>query len=330
MKKIFFVIPVYKVEKYLHRCVDSVISQTYDNTAIILVDDGSPDNCPGICDDYARRYDNIKVIHKQNGGLSDARNVGIEYVRQIAAADDYITFLDSDDYVSKDFSKTLITLCEENGCDLAQCDYEKGSGESFSDTVIKSSIVFKSGEDMLLDQRLKSQSWAKIYKLHTFDNVLFPLKVLNEDEFTTYRAVYKAERVALINKKFYYYYQHPGSIMDDIAKRLKNNPHLFDWLDAYKERIRFFEQESKPQQIMRTHEKICTDVILRYCEQMYLKKNDRDEALVNGEYIRIYREHYKLMRGRKGISLKRRLMYMMFYIMPYSAVLPGKLLGLRK
>ena len=330
MKKIFFIIPVYKVEEYLCRCVDSVISQTYANTEIILVDDGSPDNCPKMCDEYAKMHDNIKVIHKPNGGLSDARNAGIEYVEQIADADDYITFLDSDDYVSKDFSEYLITLCEENNCDLAQCDYEKGSSDYFSDIEIKNNVVFNSGEEMLLDQRLKSQSWAKIYKLHTLDNVRFPMKVLNEDEFTTYRAVYKAKKVALTNKKFYYYYQRPGSIMDDIAKRLKNNPHLFDWLDAYKERIEFFEKEGKPQQIMRTHEKICTDVILRYCEQMYLKKADRDEALVNGEYIRLYKKSYALMRERKGISLKRRLMYMSFYILPYSAVISGKIIGLRK
>ena len=97
MNKIFFVVPVYKVEKYLGRCTESILAQTYENIEIVLVDDGSPDNCPNLCDEYADKYPNIKVIHKENGGLSDARNAGIMYVRKVADDEDYITFVDSDD-----------------------------------------------------------------------------------------------------------------------------------------------------------------------------------------------------------------------------------------
>ena len=94
MKKIYFIIPVYKVEKYLKRCVDSVLSQSYKNIHIVLVDDGSPDNCPEICDKYGEMNENIHVIHKPNGGLSDARNAALEYIYKNASQDDYITFLD--------------------------------------------------------------------------------------------------------------------------------------------------------------------------------------------------------------------------------------------
>lgn len=329
--KIYFIIPVYNTEKYLKRCVDSVLAQSYSDTEIVLVDDGSPDSSGKICDSYAGMHKNIEVIHKPNGGLSDARNCGLDYVESVASYDDYVTFLDSDDFVHQNYAEVLVSLCEKYGCGCAQCGYEKGSADSFSAAPsLNVTPTVKSSDDILLDQRLKSQSCAKIYKLSTFQNIRYPLGVLNEDEFVTYRAVYNSHKALLTDEKLYYYYQHNGSIMEIIAKRLKNNPHLFDWLDAYKERISFFEKENKPEQVMRTHEKICTDVILRYCEQMYLPAKDRDDALSGGEYIRLYKKSFPIMFGRKGISFKRRLMYLAFYIFPYSAVLPGKLLGLRK
>ena len=108
------VIPVYKVEQYIHECVDSVIAQTYKNLDIILVDDGSPDSCPAICDEYAERDNRIRVIHKKNGGLSSARNAGIDIARG-----EYICFVDSDDYVSEIYVEQLYTTLKESGADMA-------------------------------------------------------------------------------------------------------------------------------------------------------------------------------------------------------------------
>lgn len=328
--KLYFIIPVYKTEKYLARCIESVVYQK--DAQILLVDDGSPDSCPKICDDYAKQYQNITVIHKENGGLSDARNAGLTYLKQVALPDDYITFLDSDDYVSQTFTNALLSLGKRYDCDLIQCEYLKGTEESFPEELVgvDGKTVIKSGEEMLLNQRLKSQSCAKIYRFSVLKDIFFPKGVLNEDEFTTYRSVYRSKRVMLTEKKLYYYYQHEGSIMDDVAKRLKNSKHLLDWYHAYEQRISFFEKENKPIQVMRTHEKICTDVILRYCEQMYLKKDMRDEAFSNGEYLRLYKNSYPLMIKRNGISWKRKMMYRLFYLFPKSAVLPGKIFGLRK
>jgi glycosyltransferase involved in cell wall biosynthesis len=136
MKKMFFVIPVYKVENYLGRCVESVLNQTYPNVEIILVDDGSPDNCPALCDEFAQKHENVFVIHKENGGLSDARNAGIKRVLEIADSEDYITFLDSDDYVHKDYAKITVGLCESNSCDAVQASYEKGEDNTFSDKIL--------------------------------------------------------------------------------------------------------------------------------------------------------------------------------------------------
>lgn len=329
MNKVYFIIPVYNVEKYLRRCINSVLEQTCGENEIVLIDDGSPDSSPRICDEYAKKYANVKVIHKKNGGLSDARNAGLLYVRENADKEDFITFLDSDDFVHKDYVRKMLELCEKYGCDIVQCGYEKGSADFFEENSVTDSF-FKSAEEALLGYSLKSQCCAKLYKLKTFDNINFPADVINEDEFVTYRAVYNANSVAFTEDKLYYYYQHETSIMDNVAKKLKDNPHRYDYLKAYGERIRFFEEKNKPEQVKKTYEKICTDVILRYCEQMYLNKNERDTDCVNGGYIRLYRKNFRLMiKGRK-IPLKRRLMYIAFYIFPYSGVLMGRIFTLRK
>ena len=330
MRKMFFIIPVYKVEAYLKRCVDSVLNQSHPDTHIILVDDGSPDNCPIICDDYAKQYENVIVIHKENGGLSDARNAGLKYVYEIADAEDYITFLDSDDFVHESFAQKMISLCEENGCNAAQCEYEKGSADSFTPQTKTPDIQCTDSQTALLGYVLKSQCSAKVYKIKAFMDILFPVGVINEDEFVTYRAVYSAKNIVFTDEKLYYYYQRSESIMDDIARNIKDSPNKYDFLKAYSERIKFFEEKNLSDQVLKTKEKICTDMILRYCEQMYLKKSERDNDCVNGTYMRIYRENFKEMIKRSSIPLKRRLMYIGFYIMPFSGVLMGKIFTLRK
>ena len=132
MPLISVIVPIYNVEKYLDRCVDSIINQTYKNLEIILVDDGSPDNCPQMCDDYAKKDSRIKVVHKENGGLSDARNVGME-----VATGEYVSFIDSDDYISLDFYETLLETIVDNDSDIVECGvvkfYEDNSFDKYSD-----------------------------------------------------------------------------------------------------------------------------------------------------------------------------------------------------
>jgi glycosyltransferase involved in cell wall biosynthesis len=120
MHKISVIIPIYNVEKYLSVCLESVINQTYQNLEIILVDDGSTDACPKICDDYATKDNRIKLIHKKNGGLSDARNIGVKH-----ATGDLISFVDSDDVLSLYFYEKLINILEENDADIVECGFRK-------------------------------------------------------------------------------------------------------------------------------------------------------------------------------------------------------------
>lgn len=207
------IVPVYNVEKYLDRCIKNIVSQTYHNLQIILVDDGSPDNCPQICDEWANKDSRIKVIHKENGGLSDARNAGIEL-----ATGEYISFIDSDDYVDLRFIELLLqTMLQENS-DIVECKVEKffenGSFETASDDL---AIKEFSTEEALLalieDNELHQHVWNKLYKASIVKDVLYPVGKYHEDEFWTYQVFGRAQKVTKINKSLYYYFQRNDSIM---------------------------------------------------------------------------------------------------------------------
>ena len=187
MDKISIIVPFYNVEKYAPKCIESIINQTYTNLEIILVDDGSPDTCGKICDDYALKDGRIKVIHKKNAGLSDARNVGIK-----EATGKYIGFVDGDDYIEKDMYKYLYNLIKENNADISICGveevYEDGS---IQDEKAKESIEILSKEDaikeLLLDKKVRSHAWDKLYKRELFENIEYPYGRKMEDIATTYK-----------------------------------------------------------------------------------------------------------------------------------------------
>ena len=205
------VVPVYKVEKYIDRCVNSIIDQTYKNLEIILVDDGSPDKCGKICDDYAKKDDRIVVIHKENGGLSDARNAGIH-----AANGKYITFIDSDDYIKNDYVEFLYNLIIENDVMISICSHtviydtglkiEKETGE-FSVLDTKTAI-----KRILYDDNIDISAWAKMYDIKLFDDIEYPKGRLFEDSAVTCRILSKCEKVAIGSKSKYFYMIRSDSI----------------------------------------------------------------------------------------------------------------------
>lgn len=209
------IVPIYKVEDYLCRCVESIINQTYRNLEIILVDDGSPDNCPKMCDDYALKDNRIKVVHKENGGLSDARNAGME-----VATGEYISFVDSDDYISLDFFESLYnTMCREKS-DIVECSvvkfYEDNHFDKYSDD---NKIISYSNQDalsgLISENPFKQHVWNKLYKADLVLDIPYAVGKLNEDEFWTYQIFGRAEKITRVNKTMYYYFQREGSIMGE-------------------------------------------------------------------------------------------------------------------
>ena len=239
-KLISVIVPVYKVEKYFARCMDSLTAQTYKNIEIILVDDGSPDNCGKMCDEYAQKDTRIRVLHKENGGLSDARNCGVEI-----SNGEYITFIDSDDYVAPNYIAYLHDLLVENDADISCCCCVYTGNDSIefgADTAMRNVQVL-SGEEscrMLLGNLhlVLVTAWGKLYKSEIVKKYSFPKGRKHEDEATTCKYYYEAKRVAVGNAQLYAYYQNPTGIMRTLGKGINH-----DLLWAYEHRALFFEEK---------------------------------------------------------------------------------------
>lgn len=232
------IVPIYNVELFLKRCIDSLLAQTFSDYELILVDDGSPDKCPQICDTYAQRDNRIRVIHKENGGLSDARNAGLEI-----AEGEFVVFVDSDDVVSPHYLEYLYRAIIEDDCDIAVCGYQM-----FEENVLVRDLSYDkgyiySGTEMLW--RIYSEnhteyiesvvSWNKLYKKQLFDGIRFPKGKIHEDEATTYRVYCKAQKITVIPCVLYYYYQNTAGIM-----KRKFNISRLDYLEALRDRYFFF------------------------------------------------------------------------------------------
>ncbi len=205
------VLPVYKVEKYLSRCIDSVIGQSYENLEIILVDDGSPDKCGEICDNYAKIDNRIKVIHKANGGLSDARNAGIR-----EAKGEFITFIDSDDYVEKNYVESLYSaICKDNS-DISvgahRAVYENGT--VIAKTMDKRCLLSSEQaiKSILYDDGVDLSAWGKLYRTSLFSDIEYPMGRLYEDAATTYKLIHKADKISVIPDVIYNYMIRENSI----------------------------------------------------------------------------------------------------------------------
>ncbi len=208
------IVPIYNVEDYLDKCINSILNQTYKNLEIILVDDGSPDNCPKMCDEYAKKDNRIKVIHKKNGGLSDARNKGIEI-----ANGEYITFVDSDDYLSNDCIELLYINIVKYDSDISigghQVVYDNGKIiNKYSNTEYVSTpkevldkILYSDGIDL--------SAWAKLYKRNLFNNIKYPVGRIYEDAATTYKLVDISDKISIISKPIYYYIIRNDSISNN-------------------------------------------------------------------------------------------------------------------
>lgn len=208
------IVPIYNVEPYLRRCVDSLLGQTYADFEVILVDDGSPDNCGAICDMYEARDDRVRVIHKPNGGLSDARNAGLEIARG-----EYIAFVDSDDWVTPDYLERMLEAMQQTGADICECGILRTCGEeNIPSEASGTSVVYdteKAMKELICDGTFHQYVWNKLYRRKVIGDNLFPKGKTNEDEFWTYRVFGNASQVVKIPDVLYFYLQRPGSIMGE-------------------------------------------------------------------------------------------------------------------
>ncbi len=239
MKKISVIIPVYNVEKYLEKCLESVINQTYKNLEIIVVNDGSKDTSGDICDIFAKKDDRIKVIHKINGGLSDARNAGMKI-----ATGDYIGFVDSDDYIAEDMFSTLYELAEKHNCEISIVSfYEMMDNRLLSvqrsgelDVMDKETAI----KELLIDTKIQSYAWNKLFKRELFLDIDFPVGKNFEDIATTLLLFEKANKIVRLEEPKYYYLRRNDSIVG-----VRNYKTYADYIEVLLSKYEYLEGKYK-------------------------------------------------------------------------------------
>ena len=215
MPKISVVVPVYKVEQYLPRCLDSLLKQSFSDFDLTLVDDGSPDACPAICDAYAKKDSRIYVIHQKNLGLSGARNTGIEWSLEHSNSE-WITFIDSDDWVHEQYLESLFRAVNATGALVACVMYERTTGED--PTVSQEDLAPKlidTQEYYCENYTEFITAWGKLYKKSDFQTLRFPIGKQHEDEFTTWKVLFRYTEIARIPAPLYAYFTNPSGIMSN-------------------------------------------------------------------------------------------------------------------
>lgn len=316
---ISIIVPVFNVEPYLRRCVSSILNQTYKNLEIFLVDDGSPDNCPQICDEYAKIDFRIKVIHKENGGLSDARNVGI-----ISSKGEYLSFVDSDDFISPEFIECLYSSVVENAVKLAVCQID-----NFSDSMTRNKQ--KKHCDCLLISKESALKYytalnfddsspfisacTKLYHRSLFDEVKFPVGKIYEDGLISYKIIDLADNIAFLKNPLYHYYVRGNGIM---GQRETHN--FMDVLTPYYEAICYFKADGRNDLAGLFYPPLLMREIYRYWIAKVVKKNEE----LARDILMVYRKDLATFKKSSGQRLMK-LLYSLCSTCPYLYTLYRKI-----
>lgn len=328
--KISIIVPVYNVEKYLERCVKSILNQTYKDLEIILVNDGSTDLSGAICDRFALIDQRIHVIHKSNGGLSDARNVGLEN-----AKGEYISFIDSDDFIHVGFCEALLSLAIEHNADIVQCEFQKVYESELGEFDKKTHCSLKTEEIISVNnigalKNLFNENylntvvvWNKLYKRDLFNNVRFPKGKIHEDEFTTYKVLYNSLKIVITLKKMYFYLQRSDSIMGQ-----KFNVNRLDVIEAYSNQLDFYHDKGLVD--LKEKAMLRYEILIRGNMIKVLKSDLENKEYIFRDLISQYRSHYLLFKENQYFTrIKRKIIYLFNFSPIFFIKLTCRFLELR-
>lgn len=302
------IVPIYNVEEYLDRCVDSIVKQTYKNLEIILVNDGSPDTCPKICDLWKKKDDRIRVIHKKNGGLSDARNKGIDI-----ATGDYLTFIDSDDFIDNNYIKELYDLCVSYSCMCAIGNFTRVKTSEMQKNLSKKNVIEYLSYQEALSPRdnawcvMGVTAWGKLFHKSLFEEIRFPVGRIHEDEATIYKVIYQSKNVVVTRKVIYYYYVANESIC-----RSSFTEKRMDSLEALYEKYLFFCQKKE--------ENLAQYALVEYLDRIiawYILCEEMNGNIINfrKQLSWLFNKHYNKDKIYK-ISLFKKIKYNTFKVYP--------------
>ena len=316
--KITIIVPVYKVEPYIRKCVESIIGQTYRHIEVILVDDGSPDNCGAICDEYARADSRITVIHTENEGVYSARNKALD-----VATGDYLMFVDCDDWVEPNFCETALKLALENNVQMvAFMFYNVFEGRDHSITEKRPAVFRQTGymeaseavkHLIFRNTSLANYLWNKLFKRLLFDGVRFPEGRVLQDQAVVYLMMLRAGRIYVSNAVLYNYLQHHGSITDTIYKSIKKYASLFA---IYQERLPILRQycpENERHQMIQLADLSMKGLV-------FIRPDSESEQLRNDMKGFLQANKAYLLRegGKKNTRVK---LYLYYYCRPFLYII---------
>ena len=320
MPQISVIVPVYKVEKYIHRCVDSILAQTFTDFELILVDDGSPDNCGAICDEYVAKDSRIHVIHQQNGGLSAARNAGIDWV--FANSDsEWIYFADSDDWIHPKSLEVLMDGAKQTGLEVIIGGYECTQGENPIVDEVRLSATVWNIEPYFCEQNVNAVvAWGKLYRRKCFESIRYPVGKIHEDEFITYRILFQFEKIAVIDQPLYAYFQNAEGIMG-----VRWNPKRLQAVEAFQERVDYFLERDNRNMYVHSIKTLCANLILHLKS---IRQSSEDEYKMY--YLRVQKRLQRtIIRYRKWMPIEGNE-YIYEYAFPHLMGIYWRIHGLRK
>ena len=306
--KVSIIVPAYNIEKYIGNCLDSIIGQSFKSFELILVDDGSTDGTSKICDSYAKKDKRIVVVHQHNGGLSSARNTGLKLCRG-----EYISFVDGDDIVRRDYLKTMVNLMENYGCDIVECNYNKINEklEELTNPSTSEKIVKMTSLEWLTETNLHGflsvVVWNKLFKKELFDSVVFPLGRVSEDDATTFKLIDRASLIVRTYLSLYLYRCRSGSIMESNYTEKKFDDHYF----ALFEQFNYFEKNGKKEISFFCLSKLCIFIIKKF---RWLKGVNLNKAYEKRAFVK---ESYCSFRKSKTIPLKFKMYIWGFCHFPF-------------
>lgn len=305
------IIPIYNIENYIDKCVDSVINQSYSNLDIILVDDGSTDKSSLICEKWKVCDNRIRVIHKKNGGLADARNAGLE-----VAKGNFISFVDGDDYIEKDMYFDMIRYLKEQICDIAICNIEKTEPSrkfitkpySYGNSDFKIISNVEAVKDVLTD-KIDVSSCNKVYRRSVIKNIKFPYGKTNEDFPFLCRAFHNSKKIIVINKVYYNYIQRENSITTTAFSRKQFDKYyncldVCNYVENHMPEIMYEARHYLWYQIFCLLKKVCLDEI----EEKYIDIIQKMRATIKKDVLNII--------SSKQLTFKEKTMYLMICYMP--------------
>ena len=314
MPKLSIIVPIYNVEKYLPRCIESILNQTFREFELILINDGSTDNCKEICEKYKKIDSRIIVVNKKNGGLSSARNFGIDISRG-----EYIGFVDPDDFIDSNMYEILFNIINLYQSDIVICDYYKVSEyniKKYEEIQLNNKgIIVENINNIDAIERILTVgekfifAWNKIYKRRLFENLRYNEGMIYEDEFLAHRILYRCNKVSIINSSLYYYVQRKGSIVNSTFSSKK-----FDKVYAIKDRVDFLKDKGIVNLIDKAEKSFIDYFVWNYfVGYQRLENIEYELKRLKKEFNSVF---YRIL-DNKLISIKEKLTLCILYLSPY-------------